>query len=101
VLCGREEPPPDDLSAWETREADRVRCQVAVPSTRGVGGWERKKREKETRNEASVNVFGGRRSWCVEYMLNYISCIVDVASYLTPLSYPIMRQPFGPPHLGL
>jgi len=38
---------------------------------------------------------------CVEYMLNYISCIVDVASYLTPLSYPIMRQPFGPPHLGI
>jgi len=27
----REELRPDDLSAWETREADQVRCQVAVP----------------------------------------------------------------------
>jgi len=60
VLCRREEP-PDDLSTWETREADQVRCKVAVPSTRGVGGWERKKREKETRNKASMNIFEGRR----------------------------------------
>jgi len=59
------------------------------------GDEERGKRERlrgKTRQEGRV--------MCVEYMLNYISYIVDVASYLTPLSYPIMRQPFGPPHLG-
>jgi len=42
-------------------------CQVAVPSTKGVGGWERKKRGKETTRT--------RRRTCK--MLNYISYIVD------------------------
>jgi len=51
VLCGREIPPPDDLSAWETREADRVRCQVAVPSTEA--------RRRGTKQ--ALNVFEGGR----------------------------------------
>ena len=69
------------------------------PSTRGVGGWERKKREKGDKERGKRERLQGKtrqegRVMCVEYMLNYISYIVDVASYLTPLSYPIMRQPF-------